>query len=538
MLIKRSESAQTGSLLLSAVVIITLVAGMSYIIVSIFTSGAFLSGNKSYGMNAFYTAEAGIARASYLNLKQGLACVDMPGHTDLTNTTFNDGQFTVVGSLSTVSPAPLLSAAVNASQTNVPISTLTGLTPKGQVMIDREALNYTDISTDSGDCTGSAPCLVGVTRGVDGTTATAHTTNTAVGQRNCLLTSQGGVPNLTSPLAKHTITAELNKQPDGWVAGDRGGSIYTLGRWDGSTWSAYSADSLPYRHLRGISVLSYADAWVTGNQANSNALLIHWDGSSWSRVFPSPAVNETLYGLYCIAAHDCWAVGNARTFLHYDGSNWTAGSIKTTGGTAVPNVPFTGVSCTADDDCWAVGQREGGDASFVEWTGSQWRRKSPQNSVPNQNLNGVSCVAGNDCWAVGQRSDNDLNIDHWNGSNWSRVFPAVAYNTHLFAIYCVNGSDCWAVGAKRSGRSFIEHWDGTNWTRYIPAASVDQVLRAVSCYNTNDCWAAGNNSLIAHWNGATWTAVSAGTIPSVILRAIGVISPPYSSSDKPVNWKS
>jgi hypothetical protein len=76
-------------------------------------------------------------------------------------------------------------------------------------------------------------------------------------------------------------------------------------RWDGNRWSqvfGFGADA-----LYGVAAVSPGDAWTVGDSAGLSSIG-RWNGSSWS-AFPSPSVAGRLYAATAITACDVWAVG-------------------------------------------------------------------------------------------------------------------------------------------------------------------------------------------------------------------------------------
>ncbi|OGO31336.1 MAG: hypothetical protein A2136_06415, partial [Chloroflexi bacterium RBG_16_54_11] len=79
--------------------------------------------------------------------------------------------------------------------------------------------------------------------------------------------------------------------------------------WDGSTWTEVIGfgGSGPDSATYGVAALSPGDAWAVGDSGGL-ALIGRWNGSSWS-AFPSPYVAARLYASTAISACDVWSVG-------------------------------------------------------------------------------------------------------------------------------------------------------------------------------------------------------------------------------------
>lgn len=530
---RKSLQKQQGYLLISAIALIVVVAFLAASVSYIAVTHTEATINQIDSEQAFYIAEAGLARAKFklftTDPTQRIDCDAVSGDAALTNVSFGGGQFTVTSSISQPSPPPTLSAHINAVTTVIPVTSLAGLTSGGRVMLDKELVDYTSGTSDSLSCGGSPPCLVGVTRGTGGTNNVAHQSGTAVSQYECEITSKGAVPSFATPVAQRHVAALLVQLGDGWIVGTKKlGEFFA--RWNGAFWSRIPVtSSVPDVDLNAIASLSNEDAWSVGDRSSGNALMLHWDGSNWSRVYPVGVSNENLYGISCLSGQDCWAVGNKRTFAFWNGTTWAPGNVKTNGNInsgQVPNKQINAVSCSATNDCWAVGVFDSSQSLFVFWDGAQWKRKLPAVSVPAVNFNGVSCTASNDCWAVGNKSGGDAVIAHWDGSTWARVYPAGGpYASDLNAVKCVNGSDCWAVG--QSGT--VLHYNGASWTSVASSATRD--LNAVDCNATDNCWAVGASTEIIRWQGSSWSLVPAATLGSNTLKAVAAITGTISTKE-------
>lgn len=541
----KKVNSQSGSLLITAAVLIAVVGLLTASTAYLVSASRNMVKARNDSAESFYIAEAGLQNALTLLHNQQISCLNINGDSNLTDKSFADGTFTVTAMLSTLNPSATLSTAIDASQTYIPVDSLSNLTPLGRVRIDYENVNYTGISSNPLDCGSDAPCLTGATRGVDGSSATSHASGTAIGQINCLLQSTAYIPDSNNPMASNPIATQTAKANYtflryAWLVGDRNNNTPTLGYWDNKEFQRYSLSSMPNRHLNAIVGLSYADAWAVGNNHSSNAFIIHWNGQDWSRVYPNPAIDNTLYGIDCVSAHDCWTVGNNRTFIHYNGSNWLAGNVKTNGNKnngQVPNVRIRSVSCSGANDCWAVGNADSNDPLFIRWNGTQWQRVLDDGTVPAKNLYSVSCPASNSCWTVGPRANKNVTIAHWNGSTWTRVQPSPKYNVNLNAVYCTSASNCWAVGDRYSNLGLILHYNGSSWTRTTPSSTVNQALNAVNCGSNGRCLAVGDQSMIAYYNGSSWSKLTpASGFPSVSLNGVSLIDPANATNEAFIYW--
>jgi len=87
----------------------------------------------------------------------------------------------------------------------------------------------------------------------------------------------------------------------------RTGSL--IEHWNGNSWTeviGFGGDG-PDSALYGVAAVSPGDAWAVGDSGGL-ALIGRWSGSSWS-AFPSPYVAARLFAATAISACDVWAVG-------------------------------------------------------------------------------------------------------------------------------------------------------------------------------------------------------------------------------------
>lgn len=165
-----------------------------------FSNKALSVSNSLLSMQSFYLAMSGIERAKYDITVNKSACTSINGTAAYTNATFTGaaGVFTVTGAITQVNNT--LNGSLTSSATTIPLVSSTGFASIGTVLIDNELINYTAISGNN---------LTGASRGAGGSTAASHNSGALVSENQCLLTSSGGVPSLTSPLTKRVINAIL-----------------------------------------------------------------------------------------------------------------------------------------------------------------------------------------------------------------------------------------------------------------------------------------------------------------------------------------
>ena len=540
---------QRGYLLIVAAVLIAAVSVFALSTTHVFTSLIRVSSQFSNSSKALYIAEGGIDHVLQvlINPTAGsrIECAELTSSNPAyTNISLGGGRYSVTGVLYHPDPYAKLASAVNSTQTTIPLTFITGYAANGgRVYIDEEVLDYQSVSTNSSICGGNNACLVGVTRGVDGTTASNHTANTYAVQHQCNVTAEGGYPDLSNSSEKRKVEVWLSGVDDGWAVGES-----TTGEmiiyWSGAKWYREGPlATVPDVRLNDIDIVSLTDGWIVGNAKDGRAAAVHWDGTTWSATttMTENLPNKNLFGVDCVDETDAWAVGEDATFVHWNGTTWLPVSAAN-----IINVPATAqmnaVSCTASNDCWAVGNNSSG-ALFVRWNGTQWIRSTPDASVPSVDMNGVSCLASDDCWAVGDREAQNKKavITHWNGTIWSRdVTSAIPDNDDLNAIACPDATHCWAVGNSSSASSpagksralFMRWISGTGWSRVYandttyPNGVPDQNLEGISCFSNGNCWAVGKSKLVVSWNGTEWTVVptSDPNIPLKDLHGVSVLN--------------
>ena len=185
------QKRQNGFLAIVAIVLIVIFAIIGVFVTYVVNSDMLSATNHLGGQKAFYIAEAGLEGGAHQLMIPTIAsrtiCTGITGNANLTNFTFTGaaGPFTVTGTGPQSPTASTLSGAITASATTIPMTSVATYASTGRIMIDSELIDYTTISGSS---------FVNVRRGVAGTTAVAHASGAGVGQYQCLLQSQGGVP--------------------------------------------------------------------------------------------------------------------------------------------------------------------------------------------------------------------------------------------------------------------------------------------------------------------------------------------------------
>lgn len=505
---KQPPGFQRGFLLIMAVVLIVIAALLLTVMMFLGVTGTESSASHSRSGQALFIAESGLERGARTLLSpvpaERVDCTDVTGDVNLTNIAFGDGRFTLTGG-TTFYPNNAnntLRANIGVADAIIPLNDLTGFAPMGgRVLIDRETIDYSGVSSDTAVCGGAAltPCLTGAQRGRDGTVAATHASGTRVGQFQCNLQSQGGVPDMAGASSKRTLRTGVQIQ-EAWAVGNLGGTATN-------------------ENLNAIHCTSSSNCWAVAD----NGVIVYWNGSAWTQ---DPFVAaENLNGVYCADAANCIAVGDPggaaaqRPYtLRLSSGAWNAQN-----NTALSiNQPLNGIFCFAGGTCWAVGDPDNAVNErplILYWNGANWTRNNSNLNI-NRALNGVTCTAANNCWAVGDAGTGATErplILWWDGANWQRRNSSLNVNQNLNAVHCFDANNCMAVGD--NGVSYF--WNGANWT--ARNTGTGENLNGVWCMAVNSCFAVGDNGTLLQWSGgANWAAVTSGTTEN--LNAINCTS--------------
>lgn len=491
-------------------VAIVIIGGIIAVAASyLFTSSTRSASDHLQSTQAFYLAESALEDATHellgFTLANRVACSGL----SLTNSAFGNGAYTVTSSGPFyTSSATTLNGALTATATSITVVSTANYQSSGRIMIDQELINYSSVD---------ATHFLGVTRGVDSSIATTHVSGAPVGQYQCTLSAQGGVPNLAAlanpgdPSGKRLLQESVQLQ-EGWAVGANSGGAFTFIRWNRPTeraWNNAVVSSGSNTTLMAVSMISYVDGWAVGNTAR----FLHWNGSTWTLTTVTPSVNYT--NVFCIASNDCYAVGATNggrsTILDWNGAAWTR---VTTAGVNGNNA-LQGLNCDSSTDCWAVGATN----TFYQWNGTSWTGIS-EAGLSGFTFNSVFCNSSTDCWAVGANAT----FARKNGATWANFatgLPSTTYNS----VFCNSSSDCWAVGNVNGGRDLFVHWNGSAWSRDASNPTPTANLNKVTCANANDCWAVGANSRFVHWDGSSWTQFATSGLPSVTLQFVALVNP-------------
>lgn len=575
-----SKPKERGFLLIAAIVLLVILSFFALVVTILYVGDTRRSIDHLSSAQALFLAESGLERGTHALLSP---TVMTPSSTDnrqscqtvatnLTGVGQGAGLFSVTGgtpfySGDVTNSAVEVKGALSAIATLIPLTNTAALAdyaPSGRVLIDQEQIDYSAISSSSATCGGSAPCLIGVIRGVDGTLPAAHAAGTPVAQYQCVIQSKGGVASFTNPRGQRTLSDGIQLQ-EAWAVGSEGnswqtgGSVTTLLRWTGSAWTDASA-GIASRNLNAITCINYADCWAVGSAnllrtiyggggPTPVATVAHWNGSSWtnfSGTLPGSVKGGDLDTVTCTSHDNCWMVGsyslyngignkcNCWTLVHMYGWSGTTPLFrayqpkdlrpKQPNGTW-DNYDIDSVACMNANECLAVGSYTQNFPLVLEWNGAYWTMLSAPGWMGGHDLDGVTCTTS-ECWVVGSTATGQALVAKWTPPNSWTAYP-VANASDVEYVTCVSTDECWAVGSwdgpyAVDGTTTLLYWNGASWTNVtsqLPATVANHDLDGIACGAPDDCWAVGGiwgpyltgtNGLVAlHWDGSSWTDFSA-----------------------------
>jgi len=283
---------QRGFLLIVAVVLIMVAAAMATMIVTMTTGSSQGGGLHLSSTQALFVAESGTERALYGFSKEGTACASLTYTASV-----GQGNFSTTGTLYAPA-ATALSAAISATDTVIPVTSVTGYAPHGRLTIGSESINYTGSSTTS--CGAfSAPCFTGAMRGAGGSAAAVHALAAAVSQNQCLIRSVGAVANASRTVDRAvSTTAGSNGAMMVYAKLNGDGNVYYR-RWNGSSWGAESTTGIAVPANIQFFVLRFArtrNEAILGVQSSTGDIRVQmWNGSTWTAPpgMPTPLANVT-----------------------------------------------------------------------------------------------------------------------------------------------------------------------------------------------------------------------------------------------------
>ncbi len=174
---------EKGVTVIAAVATLMVLSLMGTVVVSLVGIENYSALHQAQTMEAHWIAEAGIQRALTFMSREDGSCTAITGGAQFTNVTLGRGTFTVTATRYLPSPTTL-SVNITSTDTTNTVDSTTGFAPRGRIAIDSELIAYTGTT---------ATTFTGAKRGMDGTTAAAHTSGAAVSQLQCTISSTGTV---------------------------------------------------------------------------------------------------------------------------------------------------------------------------------------------------------------------------------------------------------------------------------------------------------------------------------------------------------
>ncbi len=174
---------EKGVTVIAAVATLMVLSLMGTVVVSLVGIENYSALHQAQTLEAHWIAEAGIQRALTFMSRESGNCTTITGAAQFTDVTLGRGKFTVTATRYNPSPTTL-SANITNTDTTITVGSTTGYAPRGRIAIDSELIAYSGTT---------ASTFTGAKRGMDGTTAVAHTTGAAVAQLQCTISSTGTV---------------------------------------------------------------------------------------------------------------------------------------------------------------------------------------------------------------------------------------------------------------------------------------------------------------------------------------------------------
>lgn len=190
---------QHGVLMLAVVVMIVILGFVGLSATYQYVNNSSAGVHTTDFNQSHYLANSGVEYSQYQSSKKNLTCNGL---------NINNFSITgVTGVYTSTSSATKANAHVTgdlgASNTTLPMNSTAGFASTGVIYVDNELMRYSGINGKN---------LTNVVRGAGNTFAATHGNNTVVGQSQCAVTVNGGVPNLTSPSGKSIVTSYLVQQ--------------------------------------------------------------------------------------------------------------------------------------------------------------------------------------------------------------------------------------------------------------------------------------------------------------------------------------
>lgn len=185
--------------------------------------------------------------------------------------------------------------------------------------------------------------------------------------------------------------------------------------WDGQEWQMVPSplDDQEGAALRAVAARSATDIWAVGLRADGDAaapLIEHYDGTSWTLASPAPSNGSSGFRAVGVGTDgSVFAVGSqmlpgttsaaAPLVERWDGTAWRAEQLPDLGNGRVDSV-----YAASADNAWAIVEVPDGAHTFLHWDGSSWtaiEAPGPKELGLRYFFSGIDGVSGSDVWAAG-----------------------------------------------------------------------------------------------------------------------------------------
>jgi Tfp pilus assembly protein PilX len=392
-----------GFLLVVAILLLVVVAIAVAALGNMTSADIRASSGHAQSEQAYFAAKSGIEYASF-QLGPGTPC----NGSSIDNFTAGVGQ----GQFTTTSQTYLTWTATTnnplaANATTVNVATTAAFAPHGRIWIDAEQMNY------SGK---TATAFTGVTRGLAGSTATAHALGSMVSQDQCLVKS-AGVSGAATRVLQAAIARSTNKERAMMVyakgtaltggASDR--RIY-FRMWDPVN-KAWLAEQLSAQQVANSAspimfVLRFArtrNEAILGTLDGAGNLFIHiWNGATnaWSN--PVAGGNPLKTGL---------STATRGFQIAYEHANDRAIIVYANGAAANPQYAiWDGTSLNTTPAAGGFIHSSLGLGAYVTTNVIRWFRLATNRQNGSNAILMITFDSGNDVWGA-----------RWNGTNWVKM---------------------------------------------------------------------------------------------------------------------
>lgn len=477
------KKKQQGFFAIVAVILILVIGLMGTVIAYLFVSRASLSALQLNGLRAFYIAESGLEIGARLltmpNLSgtpSRLTCINITGNANVTNASLGNGTFTLTGTMS--SNTSNLTAALTANATSLTLGSAINFPSIGRVRVDREDIDYVGKSGNS---------LIGLTRGVNGTLASSHTSGTNAWQYQCIVDSKAGVPNLTSPTALREIKFNSQLESAFAVGIALSGSSWNIAEWNypttPNTWTQIALTGST-QQLNDVSMVSKADIWAVGN----GSVGLHYNGTAWT---PTTGLANNVMTVYGVSSREAWAGTSGGNIYRWTGG--TTWALSFNGPDVINGISMLDLNGDGIADIgWAVGTKK----KALLYNGTTW---TMTNAGINFDLQAVSTVSANEAWAVGASGY----MYYWNGTVWAQTRPTTNLLMSISMERYGTATIGWTVGAN----STALYYNGSAWVSQTAGLAAALTLNEVVTISPTEAWCVSSNGRIYRWNGSTWSLV-------------------------------